>query len=112
MKIYNIILLIFALLTACASTGVLHEPPRATSAESAVDVKIHNVIPSGKVTFTINDVEIYGFVEPSSYAFVLDAGSYMFGYKKGGKKCHAEVMLNTGNAYVFNLAPNCHIEMQ
>lgn len=112
MKININILPIFALLTACANTGVIHEPPRATSKESAVDVRIHNVIPGGHVTFTINDVEIYGFVEPASYTFVLDAGSYMFGYKKGSKKCHAEVMLNTGNAYVFNLAPNCHIEMQ
>ena len=112
MKIHNIILLIFALLTACASTGVLHEPPRATSAESAVDVKIHNVIPSGKVTFTINDVDIYGFGVDTDYTFVTDAGSYMFGYTKGFKKCYAEVMLNAGVSYVFNLAPNCVIEMQ
>ena len=113
MKIKIIIVSIFALLTACTSTtGVIHKPPRVTSAESAVDVRIHNVISSGKVTFTINDVEIYGFVEPSHYDLVLDAGSYMFGYKKGSKKCYAEVMLNTGNAYVFNLAPDCIIEMQ
>jgi len=36
----------------------------------------------------------------------------MFGYKKGSSKCYAEVMLNIGNAYVFNLAPDCVIEMQ
>jgi len=112
MKLIIIVVSIFALLTACASTGVIHEPPRVTSAESAVDVRIHNVIPSGKVTFTISNVEIYGFIEPSHYDFVLDAGSYMFGYKKGSSKCYAEVMLNTGNVYVFNLAPDCVIEMQ
>ena len=113
MKVNVIIVFVFVLLTACTSTtGVIHEPPRVTSAESAVDVRIHNVISSGNVTFTINDVEIYGFVEPSHYDLVLDAGSYMFGYKKGSSKCYAEVMLNTGNAYVFNLAPDCIIEMQ
>jgi len=112
MKLSYIILPTLLLLTACASTGVIHEPPRATSAESAVDVRIHNLIPNGNVTFTINDVEIYGFNEAGSYDFVLDAGGYMFGYKKGSNNCHAEVMLTTGNAYVFNLAPNCRIEMQ
>ncbi len=104
--------LIVALLTACSSTGMIHPPPRATSAQSAVDVRIHNVISGDSVTFTIDGVEIYGFVEPSHYDFVLDAGSYMFGYKKDGRKCHAQVMLNTGIAYVFNLAPDCLIEMQ
>lgn len=107
-----LIMLAFVLLTACTSTGAIHEPPRATSAGSAVDVGIHNVISSGQVTFTIDDVEIYGFVEPSHYDFVLDAGSYMFGYKKGGSECHAEVNLTSGNAYVFNLEPGCIIEMQ
>ena len=113
MKVNIIIVSMFALLIACISTtGVIHKPPRVISAESAVDVRIHNVIPSGKVTFTISNVEIYGFIEPSHYDFVLDAGSYMFGYKKGSSKCYAEVMLNTGNVYVFNLAPDCVIEMQ
>jgi len=100
------------LLTACAHKGTIHEPPRVTSAESAVDVRIHNQISGADVTFTIDDVEIYRFVEPSHYDIALDAGGYMFGYRQGGRKCHAEVLLNAGVSYVFNLAPDCVIEMQ
>ena len=108
----NILIIISLFLAACSSKGMLHDPPRATSAESAVDVRIHNVIPSGHVTFTINHKEIYGFVEPGHFDFVLDAGGYKFGYKKGGKKCYADVMLNAGNKYEFELKPDCIIEMQ
>jgi len=101
-----------AFLTACASTGDLHEPPLATSPATAVNVRIHKVVASDNVTFTINDVDIYGFGVDTDYTFVTDAGSYMFGYTNGFKKCYAEVMLNAGVSYVFNLAPNCVIEMQ
>jgi hypothetical protein len=102
----------FAFLTACASTGDIHEPPLATSPESAADVSIHKVIAGDNVTFTINDVKIYGFGKTSHYEFTTEAGSYMFGYMKGHKKCYAEVMLNAGVSYVFDLAPDCTIEMQ
>jgi hypothetical protein len=108
----GLLFLSIALLTACASTGVINQPPRATSAQSAVDVRIHNLMSGSHVTFIIDDVEIYGFVEPSHYDFVLDAGGYRFGYKKDGRKCHAEVVLNAGVSYIFNLAPDCVIEMQ
>lgn len=112
MKLNIVIVCMFALLTACAHTGQINEPPPATAAESAVNVRIHNVIPGGNVTFTIDDVEIYGFNEPSHYDFVTDASSYRFGYKKGSKKCYADVMLDLGVDYVFNLEPDCVIEMQ
>jgi hypothetical protein len=105
--------LLIACLAGCsASKGLLNEPPRPTSVQNSVDVRVHNVIPKGQVTFTIDDVEIFGFVEPSHFDFVLDSGGYMFGYKTGGKDCRAEVMLHSGIAYVFNLAPDCVIEMQ
>jgi hypothetical protein len=102
----------FAFLTACASTGDIHEPPLATSPESAVTVRIHKVIPGDNVTFTINDVKIYGFGNTSDYEFTTETGSYLFGYRKGHQKCQAEVTLNAGTPYVFNLAPDCTIEMQ
>jgi hypothetical protein len=101
-----------AFLTACTSTGDIHEPPLATSPESAVTVRIHKVISGDNITFTINDVKIYGFGKTSDYEFTTDAGSYMFGYRKGYKKCYAEVTLNAGISYVFNLQPDCTIEMQ
>ena len=101
-----------AFLTACTSTGDIHEPPLATSPESAVTVRIHKVMSGDNVTFTINDVKIYGFGKTSDYEFTTDAGSYMFGYRKGYKKCYAEVTLNAGISYVFNLQPDCTIEMQ
>lgn len=112
MKFGFIIAFTFAILAACSHKQMLHEPPRPTSVESAVDVRIHNVIAAGDVTFSIDDVEIYRFLEPSHYDFVLDSGRYMFAYESGGNTCHAEVMLHTGNAYVFNLTPDCVIEMQ
>jgi len=101
-----------AFLTACTSTGDIHEPPLATSPESAVTVRIHKAMSDEDVTFTINDVKIYGFGKTSDYEFTVDAGSYMFGYRKGYKKCYAEVTLNAGISYVFNLQPDCTIVMQ
>jgi hypothetical protein len=102
----------FAFLTACAGSGGTHEPPRATSPESAVKVRIHKTISGDNVTFTIDDDKIYRFGNSSDYEFTTEAGSYMFGYTQGHKKCYAEVMLNAGIPYVFNLAPDCTIEMQ
>jgi len=100
------------LLTACAGTGDMHEPPPATSPDSAVTVRIHKVIAGDDVTFTINDRKIYGFGKTSDYEFTTDTGSYMFGYKKGYQKCHAAVTLDAGISYVFNLQSDCTIEMQ
>ena len=102
----------FAFLTACAGSGGTHEPPQATSPESAVNVRIHKVMPGDNVTFTINDRKIYVFGNTSDYEFTTETGSYMFGYKKGYKKCYAEVTLNAGLSYVFYLQPDCTIEMQ
>jgi len=36
----------------------------------------------------------------------------MFGYRKGYKKCYAEVTLDAGSSYVFKLQPDCTIVMQ
>lgn len=105
-------LIALAFLTACTSTGDIHEPPLATSPDSAVTVRIHKGVAGDNVTFTINDRKIYGFGKTSDYEFTTDASSYMFGYKKGYQKCYAEVTLNAGMSYVFNLKPNCTIEMQ
>jgi hypothetical protein len=102
----------FAFLTACAGIGGTHEPPQATSPESAVKVRIHKVLPGDNVTFTIDGDKIHRFGNTSDYEFTTETGSYMFGYTKGHKKCYAEVVLNAGTSYVFNLAPDCTIEMQ
>ena len=99
-------------LTACAVTGVVHEPPRVTSAARAVDVRIHRVVAGDDVTFTIDDTAIYRFGKTSYHDFAIDAGRYMFGYTQGNRKCHAEVILSSGNAYVFTLEPDCVIAMQ
>lgn len=101
-----------AFLTACTSTGDIHEPPPASSPESAVTVSIHKAMSGDDVTFTINDVKIYEFGQTSDYEFTTDAGGYMFGYRKGYKKCYSEVTLDAGISYVFNLQPDCTIVMQ
>ena len=101
-----------AFLTACTTTGDIHEPTPASSPASAATVRIHKAMSGDDVTFTINDVKIYGFGKTSDYEFTTETGSYMFGYRKGYKKCYAEVTLNTGISYVFNLQPDCTIEMQ
>ena len=99
-------------LTACTSTGDIHEPALATSPETAVTVRIHKAMSDEDVTFTINDVKIYRFGNTSDYEFTTDTGSYMFGYRKGYKKCYAEVTLDAGSSYVFKLQPDCTIVMQ
>ena len=71
------------LLTACAGTGDIHEPPPATLPDSAVTVRIHKAVAGDDLTFTINDRKIYGFGKTSDYEFTTDMGSYMFGYKNG-----------------------------
>ena len=101
-----------AFLTACTTTGDIHEPTAASSPDSAVTVRIHKAMSGDDVTFTINDVKIYGFGKTSDYEFTTETGSYMFGYRKGYKKCYAEVALDAGISYVFNLQPDCTIEMQ
>lgn len=102
----------FALLAACTGSGGFHQPPLATSPEIAVKVRIQKVVSGDDIIFTINDDKIYGFEKTSDYEFITDAGSYMFGYTKGRKKCDAEVVLHAGGSYVFNLQPDCSIEMQ
>lgn len=112
MRTGTVKLIPFAFLSACAGSGGTHEPPQATSPESAVNVRIHKVMPGDNVTFTIDDDKIYRFGNSSDYQFTTEAGSYMFGYTQGHKKCYAVVMLNAGMPYVYNLAPDCTIEMQ
>lgn len=102
----------FTLLIACTSSGDFHPPPLATSPEIAVKVRIQKVVSGDDITFTINDKKIYGFGKTLDYEFETDAGTYMFGYMKGFKKCDDEVELRAGESYVFNLEPGCSIQMQ
>lgn len=100
------------LLCACSGTGDLHEPPLATSPQTAVTVRIHNAVPGEGVTFTIDGKSIYGFEAEKNYEFETDAGSYMFGYRKNFSTCEDPVVLRAGQSYVFRLLPDCSIEIQ
>ena len=111
-------LIALLLLNACASSGMINPTPPVSSPETAANITIHRAIPhdffSDNLVFTINDVDIFGFDKGSDFKFVLNEGNYMFGYKHGifTNKCSVEVEIQTGINYVFNLEPDCVIEME
>jgi hypothetical protein len=113
----NVILMM--LLTACASSGMMHETPAPLSRETSANVTIHRAIPQDllfdSLIFTIDDVDIYNFGKSENFKFVLGEGNYIFGYKSGlwwsEKKCVVDVEIYAGENYVFNLKPDCVIEL-
>ena len=110
--------LAFMLLNACASSGMINPTPLVRSPETAANITIHRAIPhdvfSDNLVFTIDDIDIFGFDKGSDFKFVLNEGNYIFGYKHGifAKLCSVEVEIQAGINYVFNLEPNCVIEME
>jgi hypothetical protein len=41
----------------------------------------------------------------------LDTGDYMFGYSHGSEDCETNVYIKPRANYVFELGPECHIEL-
>lgn len=99
---------------------MMHETPLVISRESSSNITIHRVIPQDllfdSLIFTIDGVDMYGFGKSNTFKFVLGEGNYIFGYKSGlwwfEKKCVVDVQIYALENYVFNLGPECVIELQ
>jgi hypothetical protein len=104
------------LLSGCAGSGVINQPPRISSPDNTANVTIHRAVSDGYIfsnlTFTIDGNPTYRFGATNDYTFSLDAGDYIFGYTQGLKKCSTNVYIQAGGFYVFNLAPDCLIELE
>lgn len=106
------------LLSACASKGMLNPTPPVTSSETSANITIHRAIPqdtfSDNLVFTINEVDIFRFDKGNDFKFVLGEGNYIFGYKHGNfsNPCSVDVEIQAEMDYVFNLEPDCVIEME
>lgn len=107
------------LLTACVSSGMMHETPVVESSVSSANITIHRMIPRAfffdSLIFTIDGEDIYRFGKNNSLKFVLGEGNYIFGYKSGlwwfEKKCVVDVQIYARENYVYNLEPECVIEL-
>lgn len=111
-------LLMASLLSACVSKGMLNPTPAVNSPETAANITIlrsvgHEAL-SDDFIFTINGVDTYNFGEGNEFKFVLGEGSYIFGYKYGlfQKPCSVDVEITAGTDYIFNLEPDCVIELE
>lgn len=108
----------FMLLTACIDKGLLHPVPPIDSPDTAANITIHKAITKellfDELIFSIDDVDVYSFGKNDDFSFVLKEGFYIFGYKQGilGEKCAIDVAIDASVNYVFNLQPDCVIEME
>jgi uncharacterized lipoprotein YajG len=111
-----VIIVSIFLLAGCASTGLVNPLPPVDSPETSSTIQLNNVFTSvsrvKNLTFTLDDVKIYNFGSTGSFSFHLNEGSYMFGYTYGSKKCETEVFIRPRANYVFNIGPECLIELE
>jgi hypothetical protein len=111
-----VIYVVLALISGCAASGLINQPPLPSTAGASANVRIHRVGTGDSVlddvTFTINDEPIYRFGDTTDFAFVMDPGEYLFGYRQAGKRCSTDVQIDAGGDYVFDLKPNCVIELE
>jgi len=107
--------LIPVLLSGCASSGIINQPPIPNTQAASANIRIHKDVADGllhDLTFTINDEPIYRFGDTNDFTFVMDPGEYLFGYRRGGKRCSTVVDIDAGGFYVFDLKPDCVIELE
>jgi hypothetical protein len=64
-----------------------------------------------KLTFELDGVPIYRFGDTRQFSFYLDSGTYMFGYDHGSDDCVTNVFIEPRKNYVFELGPECRIEL-
>jgi hypothetical protein len=105
-----------AFVAGCATSGLINPPPVPSTPNASANVRIHRHVTGNAVledvTFTIHDEPIYRFGHTKTFAFVMDPGEYLFGYVQGGKRCSTDVQIDAGGNYVFDLMPNCVIELE
>lgn len=103
------------LLAACSIPRQKDPLPPIKSPDTASQVLLKNVF-TGKsdiynLTFTLDNVPIFRFGDTRQYSFYLDTGNYVFGYTHGSKNCETNVYIRPNGNYVFELGPECHIDL-
>lgn len=103
-------------LSACAGTGLVNPLPPVDSPETSSKVVLNNLFTNvshfKNLTFTLNKKPVYNFGSTASFSFHLNQGEYMFGYTYGSKNCETGVQIRPKANYVFNLGPDCLIELE
>jgi hypothetical protein len=104
------------LLSACAGTGLINPLPPVDSPATSSNVVLNNLFTNvshfRNLTFTLNDKPVYNFGNTANFSFHLNQGEYLFGYTYGSKNCQTEVQIRPKANYVFNLGPDCLIELE
>ncbi len=105
-------------LNACTSPGVINATPLVASPATSANITIHRAIDQGalfdNLVFSIDGVDTYRFDDSDNFKFVLPEGNYIFAYKHGlfAKTCTTAVEIQAGINYIFNLEPDCTIELE
>ncbi len=103
------------LLAACSIPQRENQLPPIKSPDTASQILLKNVFTgksdSYQLTFTLDNVPIFRFGDTRQYSFYLDTGNYMFGYTHGSKNCETNVYIQPNGNYVFELGPECHIDL-
>jgi len=103
-------------ISGCSSTGLINPLPPVDSPKTSSKVILNNLFTNvshfKNLTFTLNNRAIYNFGSTPDFSFHLNQGKYLFGYTYGSENCKTEVEIRPMKDYVFNLGPNCLIEME
>lgn len=103
------------LLAACSQPKRVDPLPPIKSPDTSSQVFLKHTFPAGpdihQLTFKLDNVPIYRFGNTRQFSFYLDTGNYMFGYSHGSADCETNVYIGPKANYVFELGPECHIEL-
>lgn len=107
--------LFVSLLVACSNPTRKNELPPIKSPDTSSQVFLNHTFPAGpsaqRLTFKLDNVSIYRFGDTRQFSFYLDTGDYTFGYSHGSEDCETNVFIEPRANYVFELGPECHIEL-
>jgi hypothetical protein len=111
--IMTCVLILF--IAACAQPRRVEQLPPIKSPDTSSQVFLKNVftdkLDARQLTFKLDNVSIYRFGDTRQFSFYLDTGDYMFGYSRGSEDCETNVYIAPRANYVFELGPDCHIEL-
>ncbi|MEN8205809.1 MAG: hypothetical protein ABFS24_07330 [Pseudomonadota bacterium] len=103
------------LLAACSNPRRVEQLPPIKSPDTSSKVFLKHTFPAGpgihRLTFKLDNAPIYRFGDTRQFSFYLDTGDYTFGYSHGSEDCETSVHIGPSANYVFELGPECHIEL-
>ena len=103
------------LLAACSQPQRIDQLPPIKSPDTSSEIFLKHIFPAGpdiyQLTFKLDNAPIYRFGNTRQFSFYLDTGDYMFGYSHGSEDCETNVYIAPRGNYVFELGPECHIEL-